>query len=419
MRIVHVSTWDQTGGAARAAHRLHTTLGRAGHESSMFVHYGSGPDASIVQVAPSSGLMSRARRVLRRERIQRSAARHTSTKPSGYDLFSDDRNELGADVPRQLPPADVINLHWVANFVDYEAFFAAAPQRAPIVWTLHDMNPFTGGCHYHAGCGKYNAGCGACPQLGSSDPNDLSHQIWKRKHRAFERVDKDRLVIVSPSRWMGDTARASALLGRFGHAAIPNAVDVNTYSPRDRNMARDALDVPRDAMVVLFGAHSLTNKRKGFSLLIEALAGLSDLPNLRLLSVGKGAGPVGVPLPHMHLGEFSNDRLMSLAYSAADAFLIPSLEEAFGLVAIEAMACGTPVVGFDVGGIPDIVRPGKTGLLAPAEDVPALGNAIRQLLTDDATRAAMSDNCRRIAVDEYALEIQAHRYAELYEKVLA
>lgn len=419
MKVVHLSTHDISGGAARAAYRLHSGLRRLGHDSYMVVAHRRGDDCTVKRFNPPMDLPSRLRRRLRRERITRGFARYRDSRPAGYELFSDDRSQYGAAVVSQLPPCDVINLHWIAGFMNYDSFFAQVPQDIPIVWTLHDINPFTGGCHYDHGCGKYTDRCGACPQLGSRDTGDLSEEIWQRKREAFEQIEPARLRIVTPSRWLASEAERSTLFGRFPVSAIPYGLDTDVFSPRDRCLARDALEVPEEAGVVLFAAASVGNRRKGFALLAQALTSLNDLSNLFLISLGRGRPIVDSKIPHLHLGHIENDRLLSLVYSAADVFVIPSLQEAFGQTALEAMACGTPAVGFAIGGIPDMVRPGITGLLAPPEDVAALGVAIVELLRDAGRRVEMSDNCRRIAVKEYSLEAQAQRYVELYEKVLA
>jgi glycosyltransferase involved in cell wall biosynthesis len=281
------------------------------------------------------------------------------------------------------------------------------------------MNAFTGGCHLSYGCDKYAERCGACPQLGSSDPDDLSRQIWRRKREAFKQIDPDRLQIVTTSRWMAEQVTRSSLLGSFTVTIVPNSLDSDDFAPRNRSFARDTLGIPREARVVLFVAVSIAKRHKGFALLVQALAGLVDQSNLLLVSVGGGKPALDIPLPHLHLGYIENERLLSLVYSAADVFVMPSRQESFGQTAIEALACGIPVVGFAIGGIPDIVRPGVTGLLVPAGDVAALRSAIAQLLQDQTLRDEMSANCRRIAVEEYTLEVQARRYLELYETLLA
>lgn len=418
MKVVHLSTHDIRGGAARAAHRLHTGLRRLGHDSQMLVLYRHSSDPAVRALRRPASLLSRVRRRLRRDWIRLALERYAATRPAGYERFSQDRTEYGADLLAQLPACDVVNLHWIGGFVDYQSFFAAVAAHTPLVWTLHDTNPFTGGCHYDGGCGRYNSGCGTCPQLGSKHEKDLSSQIWQRKLGILGRLQRERLHIVAQSRWMANEASSSVLLRRFPVTTIPIGLDTDVFSPRDHRTARAALEIPQDARVVLFAADSATNRRKGFDLLTQALACLSDLPNVFLVSLGRGEPVIEAQIPHLHLGHLGNDRLLSLVYSSADVFVIPSLQDNLPNTVLESLACCTPVVGFAVGGIPDMVHPGVTGLLAPAQDVGALGRAIRQLLEDPDTRARMAANCRRVAVEEYALEKQAQAYVDLYRRVV-
>lgn len=418
MNVLHINTFDQSGGAARAARRLHMGLRRLGHHSSIFVSRRSSNDSTVTAFAPPMDLPSRLGRRMRRGRINRDFARYRASRPAGYEPFRDDRTQHGAGPLSQLPSCDVINVHWIAGFVDYPSFFSQVPKHTPIVWTLHDMNPFTGGCHYDDGCGGFTDRCGACPQLGSNDSDDLSRQIWQRKHRIFDQIDSSRLHIVTPSGWLAAEAERSTLLEHFPISVIPNGLDTHAFSPRDRYIARAALDLPQAADVVLFVAHSLSNRRKGFALLTQALTALADWPNLFLVSVGRGKPAIDSSIPCLHLGHLGNDRLLSLVYSAADLFVIASIQDNLPNTVLESLACGTPVVGFAVGGIPEVVRPGITGLLATPQDVAGVRAAIVELIEDPAERAKMSANCRRVAVEEYGLELQARRYVELYETTL-
>jgi glycosyltransferase involved in cell wall biosynthesis len=375
-------------------------------------------DPAVQLFQPPRDLVSRLRRRLRRKRIRRSFAHYCKSRPAGYALFSDDRTPHGGDLLVQLPAADVVNVHVIRLVADYQAFFAAIPQHTPVVRTLHDMNFFTGGCHSDQSCGKYTERCGACPQLGSQKENDLSYRIWQRKRAALNRIRPDRLHIVTPSRWLANEAKRSSLLQRFPITEIPFGLDTEEFSPKDQVLARGLLGIPQDARVVLFVAEPITRRIKGFALLAEALNGLGDITDLMMISVGNGQPPAKVHVPHRHLGYIHNDRLRALVYSAADVFVIPSLQENFPLTALEALSCGTPIVGFAVGGVPEIVRAGSTGLLVPAEDVAALRNNIRELLQDPASRARMATHCRRIALEEYTLEKQVQRYVELYQAAL-
>ncbi len=420
MKVLHLSIIDRRNGAALAAYRLHRGLLQLGLDSTMFVAEIRNElhDPTVTRFMPPMDLPSRVRRHLRRLRIARNFARYRTSRPSDYEGFSDDRSPHGTDLLSQLPACDVINIHVMFNFVDYRAFFTRVPRHTPVVRTLHDMNFFTGGCHYDAGCGKYTERCGACPQLGSRKEGDLSRQIWERKRTALSAVEPGRLHIVTPSRWLANEARRSTLLRNFPITVIPNASDTEIFRPRDRRVAREILGIPEDALAILFVAEPLGRHHKGFVLLAQALDGLDNLSNLLLVSVGSGAPPVEVRVPHLRLGYVSDDRLLSVVYSASDLFVIPSKQDNSPQTVLEAMACGTPVVGFAVGGIPDMVHTGVTGLLVQSQDVTALRMAILELLRDPATKMEMAANCRRIAVEEYALEVQARRYAALYKSIL-
>jgi glycosyltransferase involved in cell wall biosynthesis len=223
--------------------------------------------------------------------------------------------------------------------------------------------------------------------------------------------------LVATSRWIAGEARRSALMGRFAATIIPNGLDTADFAPRDKKFSRDFFDLPPDARIVLFAADTAATVRKGFAYLAEALQGMSDVPNLLLVSVGGGEPKIS-GVPHRHLGRIRDDRVLSLAYSAADVYAIASLQESFGQTVTEAMACGTPVAGFASGGIIDMVRPGLTGELAPTKDVAALRQAVKNLLNDAEGRAKMSENCRRIVLAEYALEVQSRAYLALYERLV-
>ncbi len=418
MRILHISTLDNVGGAALAAYRLHLGLQHIGEDSSMFVAKKFSDDPKVTIFKPPMDFLSRLHRRLRRDAITHSFEYYEKSRPSGYEQFTDDRNQYSGSILEQLPQCDIINLHWIANFIDYEAFFTNIPQNIPIVWTLHDMNAFTGGCHYDLGCGKYNDNCGACPQLGSNNSKDLSHQIWKHKQNIYEQIEPNRLHIVTPSTWLAKEAKNSILLKRFPISTIPYGLDIDKFAIRDSTSTRDALGIPSDANIILFVAVGLDNKRKGFSLLTQALVGLADIDNLYLISVGNGKPITDNRISHLHLGSIENERLLSLIYALADIFIIPSLQDNLPNTVLEAMACGTSIIGFDVGGIPDMVRPNITGLLVPAEDIDALREAIVELLEDSKKRTKMSHNCRRIIIEEYTMEIQAKNYLELYKKMI-
>jgi glycosyltransferase involved in cell wall biosynthesis len=414
MRVVHLSIYDDGGGAARDCYLLHRGLRELGHDSSMLVSQSSREDPHVNELVRSLSFVPQVKRLARRWVLQRSAARYTQKRPEGAVYFTDDRSELSSDLMCQLPSCDVFNLHLVGTFVDLASFFRAVPRQSPVVWTLHDPNPFTGGCHYYDGCRRFNDGCGTCPALGSSSGADLSRAIWRRKKSAYSHIPEGQLHLVAPSRWLAGEAKKSNLLGRFPVSIIPYGLDTDVFRPRDKLLARQLLDIPVDSRVLLFAAASVRDRRKGFAKLQEALSAISSDSGIHLVSLGRGGSSLNMGLPHTNLGFIGNDRILSLAYSAADLYVIPTLDDNLPNTVIESLSCGTPVVGFNVGGVPDMVRDGLSGFVVPKDDTAALREAILRIMDNSTLRSQMSENCRRIAVEEYGLRTQAQRYLELY-----
>jgi glycosyltransferase involved in cell wall biosynthesis len=384
----------------------------------MFVLEKAAYDPSVVQYDPPRDLGSRISRTWCRETIPRAINCYRVTAPAGLSFFTDDRTIYGKDPWQHLPENDLIHLHWIAGFVDYQAFFSALPPGKPLAWTLHGMEAFTGGCHYDLGCGKFAQECGACPQLGSRSASDLTRQVWHRKWKSYQAVRPRQLHVITPSCWLQNEVKRSSLLARFPCSVIPNALDTQVFAPRDQRVAREVLGVPLDAKVVLFIADGVHDPRKGFDLLAQALAGVRPQSKMFLLSLGPGYPPDLRNIPHVHVESIRDDRVLSYVYSAADVFVIPSLQENLPNTALESIACGTPVVGFAVGGIPDIVRPGLTGILAAPHDALDLRRAIIDLLANSGRHKEMAENCRRVAIEEYALEVQARRYLSVYQELL-
>jgi glycosyltransferase involved in cell wall biosynthesis len=415
--ITHLSTFDCAGGAAKAAYRLHKGLLELGHESRMVVRDKASDDPTVAAFTPPLSGLIRLRRVLKRHYLARRRIAITS-RPAGAAYFSDDRSEHAADVLRQIGPTDILNLHWIAGLFDYSDLFGQLPTGMPVVWTLHDMNSFTGGCHFDGHCGKYLERCGACPQLGSSKSPDLSSEIWGRKGRLFGGLNPHRIRFVTPSRWLAGEMKKSLLLGTFPVSVLPYGTDTHTFQPRDQVMARERFDIPREAKVVLFVAHAATEKRKGWDLFLRATEAFRTDSEVFVLAVGYGTKNDNLGARAKTIESVDNELAMSFVYSAADVFVVPSLQDNFPNTALEALACGLPVVAFDVGGIPDMVRNNYTGVLVEPGNSRALGAAIGELLNDEGRRRQMSANCRRVAVEEYASEVQARRYVDLYTSLL-
>ncbi len=416
MKVVHVST-SLTGGAAIAARRLHDSLAPHGVESTFWFTYGTPPE-DPTYLAYSSGPSALSRRIWTQLRRLR-ALPYLAGRERKHDAFSDSGWLLPMS-PRTLRlQPDIFHLHWTADFLNYSTFFAALPPGTPVVWTLHDMHPFTGGCHYSFDCERFTAACGECPQLNRlRSPADLSRQNLRLKR---ETLRERNVHVVADSHWLEAQARRSAVFATAGSfRTVHYGLDTAAYAPKPKAECRRALGLPQEAFVVCFGSQSLADPRKGLPELLAALRRLHDQPGLVGLVFGADLPPLDkAGLPPIHSAGFlSGAAAQATMYSAADVFVIPSLAEAFGQTALEAMACGTPVVGFDTGGIPDTVRPHQTGLLVPVGDDAALADAIRWMMTHRTEREAMGRNARAMVEADFTLERQALGYLQLYRSVL-
>jgi len=414
MKVVQVSVSDIKGGAAIAAFRLHQGLRQTGLESSMLVaeKYGRGDD-NVVVSPDRIGYFSRR---LHYRQLSARFWRHAGSRPAGLSPFTGPGARRNRKLVKRLSAADIINLHWIANFVDLPTILARSAQ--PLVWTLHDMNAFTGGCHLTLDCEKYRKQCGACPQLGSKSDRDVSREIWRIKHEIFQFAASGKLHLVAPSTWLAKQVERSSLLGNMPLSVIPNALDITVFKPYDKFSAREQLGIPATTRVLLFTADVIDSQHKGLQYLLDALLGIDQSSDILLVTLGAGKTKPDTELPVLGLGHLKDDRQIALAYSAADLFIIPSVQDNLPNTVMEAMACGTPVVGFDVGGIADMVRAGITGLLAPARDVRQLRQAITDLLGNLPLRTEMAGNCRRITLSDYSLSVQAGRYIDLYQQLL-
>ncbi len=412
LRVVHVSTHDAGGGAAIAARRLHDGLRGLGVDSRMLVRIKGSGDASIRRFEPSrrSWPARTVRRIVQRSRHWP----YLASRTEDFEIFTDAQSRFGPQLAAAVADADVVHLHWVATFVDYAHFFGALARHQRVVWTLHDMAPFTGGCHYARGCEGFVRSCGRCPVLGSSRESDLSRRTWERKRRALAELDPRQLVVVTPSQWLADEARRSSILGRFEVRVIANGLDVDVFRPSPRRDARGLLGVPVDEAVLLFVADSLTNPRKGMSHLLAALDELSRRASPLLLTMGSGPAEIGAGHRQLHLGSLKDVQQITAAYGAADLFVIPSLEDNLPNTVAEALACGTPVVAFDAGGLPEMVDDGVNGALVPRGDATALAAAIARLLRDGGTLESLSAAARSGATRRYDVRKQARKYADLY-----
>ena len=346
VKVIHVACSDIAGGASIAAYRLHSGLRRIGVQSSMLVRSKSShdPDVQVVRRDGSYvGRLSRGWQCCGSARIFSAMRKVCHPRLS----FSRMTGGGGDELTRSLPEGDVYNLHWVAGLLDYRRFFAELPGGTPLVWTLHDMNPFTGGCHYTLGCEKFKKGCGCCPQLGSVDASDLTFRVLGRKQASLEHLNPLTTRVVAPSRWMESEARTSALLGRFDVVGIPYGLDTDVFRPRDRRVAREVFGLPQNHRVVMFVAQSLHNHRKGYDLLVGALDGIAgdnDAP-ITLASVGEGGAEVNATTRSYPPRPDAIPASVVVCVFSRRRVRNPVAGRRAWSGCLEAMACGTPSWG--------------------------------------------------------------------------
>jgi glycosyltransferase involved in cell wall biosynthesis len=317
-----------------------------------------------------------------------------------------------ADTVNNMQP-DVVHLHWLGwGMLRLEDLSRI---RAPIVWTLHDMWAFTGGCHYDQGCGRYAKHCGACPMLGSEREHDLSRWTWDRKRRTLSKVAS--LTVVGLSRWLADCAAGSSLLAERSVVNLPNPLDTAFFRPVDRVAARRKHGLPLDKKLILFGATDSTgDPRKGFDKLVAALGRLKS-EDAELVVFGARQGLDGLPFRTHAIVDFIPDPELVELYAAADVMVVPSLQENLAATIMEPLACGTPVVAFAIGGNVDMIDHGVNGYLARPFDVDDLATCI-----DSVIRHADPGMLRRAARDKversYSYSVMAQAYRRLYTDVI-
>jgi glycosyltransferase involved in cell wall biosynthesis len=405
--VLHLSTWDNRGGSGRAAYRLHAGLRRLGLRSRMLVAFRQTGDPDV--------------RILggrRLGRLDRACGRVVDATGLQYLWYPSSLALPRHPWVREADVIQVFNTH--GGWLSHRAL-APLSRGRPLVWRLSDMWALTGHCGYAYECERWRTGCGACPHLDEYPrlPWDTSALLWRVKRRVYA---ASRLVLVAPTAWLAGLARTSPLLGRFPVHVIPNGLDLERFRPRPRAEARARLGLPARGPMLFFGAASVTDARKGAAYLAEALARLGDGLAARLTLLVGGAGGEGWrppgPFTVHRLGFVDDDERLALAYAAADVFVLPTVAENLANAILESLACGTPVVAFAVGGVPEAVRHLETGYLAAPRDAGALAAGIRRLLEDDEARATMARRARGVAEAEYGLDLQARRFARLYDDVL-
>lgn len=422
MKVALLNTYDIRGGAARAAYRLNKGLIQIGVDVKMFVRDKISNDDSVSCVIPmkplnqftgNDSLNLIQQYYINQNRTECSNTIFTLPYP-GIDLTA-------LDVVKE---ADIINLHWVSNFQSPVTLRRLFSLGKPVIWTLHDQWAFTGGCHYTAGCDKYKTDCSCCPQL-ADNPYDLTNSVLKDK---LDSLNGANITIVTPSRWLSICAIESKLFKGFRVETIANSIETEIFKPMPKEDAKEQIGVSKDTLTILVGAEHGNAKRKGFREFIEAIRyciALSAFKNIAkknkvmIICFGNLSDELySLGIPIVSLGYLKSDEKIREAYCAADIFALPSLEDNLPNTMLESMSCGTPVIAFNTGGMPDLIEDQKTGLLVPCRDTQGMGAAISDILFKEEKRKRMGENCRKVIEDEYSISVQAKHYLELFHELL-
>lgn len=418
MKVVHLSFVDSSsgGGGVSAAMRIHLALRHRGCDSEMVVDEMRGSFPGVGLAGRPSWMWA-----LRRQGRRKFHSFLRRLNGVRTTFWADVMGAPKATLGRAVRGASVVNLHWVGGYVTSAGIRAiSGATGGPLVWTLMDIAPLTGGCHYALGCKGYLHSCGRCPQLNSASAHDLSSWSWARKRRS---IPLRRLTVVSPTSWVESRVEESSLFGGGRSRIIPLAI-----SPEIRRMpkneARTALGLPGERKIVLFGAASLDEERKGGSVFRAAMDVLSarldakGRESICVTLVGRSEDPAWACLgfPTIRLPYIEGDIGLAALYSAADVLACPSIEDAGPMIIPEAMTCGTPVVAFDTGGAPDLVESRVTGHLARCFDPSDFARGLYDVLFSPRYEE-MCRQAERVATVRHDAAGVAAQYAALYEEV--
>jgi len=420
-RIIHLAATD-AGGLGRSAARLHEGILAIGQDSSMLVRQKKRSAKETFQtkidLAPDL-----AEKEFAAEVFQRWYLDHNRT-PVSNSLFTLNEAGLALETHPLILDADVIHLHSVARFLSPGSIARLAAIGKPIVWTLHDMRPLTGGCHFSAGCVGFTANCARCPQV-DWDPYFITEaQLADQR----ETIPTAKITFVAPTEWLAQKARVSSLLKNARLEVIPYGIETNSFPSRWKPQAKGHLGLETSTLHLLFVANRLGEMRKGFENLAHAIElclarpdfkAKADKGEIALISLGHPHPRLAtLGIPYVCLGFLDSDEEMSQLYGAADLFLLPSLEENLPNTLLEAMSSGTPPIAFATGGVPEIVVQDQTGkLVTPGADAD-FAAAIETLILDEGLRQTMGENCRKTIQEQFDNKLEAQRYTKLYAELM-
>mgnify|MGYP002853272692 CR=1 FL=1 len=412
MKVLFVNTSERIGGAAIACNRLMKAMRKHGIVTTMLVRDRQTDDADVMSLTKSFIL-----------KVKFVYERLVIFLNNGFDrdsVFQVDIANTGSDITKykSFIEADVIHLHWVNQaFLSLDDLEKILSSGKRIVVTMHDQWYFTGVCHYSGGCEKYKTECYDC-ELIRGLFSDIVSSVFDRKKKIYDKAD---VTFVSCSRWLADVARRSKLLENHDVTSVPNAIDTDFFMPMDKSEARRKWGLPQDKRLMLFGSQKITDERKGFRYLVEACRLLKQRNGelayrIGVVVLGGKSDVVKSMLPFdvYPIDYVSDQSKIVELYNSVDVYVTPSLQDNLPNTIAEAMSCGVPCVGFDVGGIPEMIDHEKNGYVSNYQDSDDLSRGIEWVLESD-DYDNISVNCRKKALDTYSESAVVEQYLKVYD----
>jgi glycosyltransferase involved in cell wall biosynthesis len=422
MKILLINTSDQSGGAAVACIRLFNSLRQNGIHARLLLQEQTNINSDILSTTHSrmKHFLNVFRFVWERFIFSR--------KESSRDVrFAFSPATTGEDISErpEIRDADILHLHWInRGFLSLLSIEKLFRLEKPIVWTLHDMWLFTGGCHYAGDCVHYEKECHHCPFLKNPSAHDLSNKVFQAKLNLFQSANKEKITFVTCSHWLAKLARKSRLLSGFNIVSIPNTIDEGVFYPQEQSACRLLFGLPPEKKLLLFGAGNIFDKRKGLRFLKDALQIIKEhhpewSSRIELVLFGKSKQTADgmFPFPVHDLDILTNEHRIASLYSACDLFVLPSLEDNLPNTVMESLACGTPVVAFQTGGIPEMIEHLYNGFLAEYRSIESMAEGIIALLSSSRL-PELKQNARAKVERDYSQKVVANQYRSVYSNLL-
>lgn len=414
MKVLFVNTYDELGGATKATRRILRAVHSTGVQAELLVQWKSGDNEHVIEIPNVSGGRYANKVIRRLDKLPKTLA----SSPSDEYWSTGALLDFTSRFINQYQP-DILHLNWVGD--GFLALKALQRFQMPVIWTLQDFWPITGGCHYPRACNRYQHACGNCPLLGSKQNNDISRIFLQAKSNIWKGTISH---ICTPSAWAAQMVRESTIFKDITASVIPNPIDTDQFYPIDKVQARAELQLDQSRKWIVFGAVYLNDSRKGFDLLFEALMALNEqsAQEIGILIFGEGElfrEHIAQKFHTVLLGYIDSIELLRLAYSAADVAVFPSRYETWGQVVVEALACGTLVVAFNNSGPGEIVLHRQTGYLVQPFDPVELAEGIMWVLRLDGEVYQQMVEHSVKQIQGFALEPVGMAYKSIYHSLLA